>query len=158
VNNFSLYLDLVKALAKTDIRFGYDYSDSNQGFVHGGPRITAMQNNSILTTGDAKPCAAGLTSCFVALPNVTNKWQHLTFDLKYSVSKKVGVGFSYLYEKFDVADFATINTAGPATLSNATLGAQTNTPRIDWLGSLTTGYGNRPYTGSTGVVRLFYLF
>jgi cysteine synthase len=31
-------------------------------------------------------------------------------------------------------------------------------PRIDWLGALTTGYGNRPYTGNTGYVRLLYRF
>ncbi|HEY3382013.1 MAG TPA: MtrB/PioB family outer membrane beta-barrel protein [Vicinamibacterales bacterium] len=142
VNTFSLYLNLVKALAKTDIRVGYDYSDSDQGFLHGGPRIAAL---STLGT-------------FIALPNVTNKWNHLTFDLKYLLSPKVGIGFSYWYEKFAVADFATINTAGPATLPVASLGSQTDTLRNNWLGSITTGYGNRPYTGQTGFVRVFYLF
>jgi Putative outer membrane beta-barrel porin, MtrB/PioB len=142
VNTFSLYADLIKPVAKTDVHVAYDYSDSDQGFVHGGPRIPAL-------------AAIGQ---FIALPNVTNKWHHLTFDVTYSVSKQVGVGFSYLYEKFDVADFATINTAGPDTLPLAQLGPQTNTPRIDWLGSINTGYGNRPYTGSTGIVRVFYLF
>jgi hypothetical protein len=38
------------------------------------------------------------------------------------------------------------------------LGPQTDTARIDWLGGLVTGYGNRPYTGQTGLVRLFYEF
>ena len=28
--------------AQTDIRFAYDYSDSDNGFVHGGPRIAAL--------------------------------------------------------------------------------------------------------------------
>lgn len=142
VNNFSVYMNLVKALAKTDIRFGYDYSDSDQAFVHGGPRITSL-------------AAAGT---FVAFPNVTNKWHHATVDLTYSVTKNVGVGFSYWYEKFDVGDYAAINTAGPATLPIASLGTQTDTPRIDWLGSLSTGYGNRPYKGQTGFVRIFYFF
>ena len=36
VNTFTAYLNLVKVLAKTDIRATYDYSDSDQGFVHGG--------------------------------------------------------------------------------------------------------------------------
>ena len=142
VNNASVYLNLVKAIAKTDIRFGYDYSDSDQGFLHGGPRI------------------AGLTAAgtFIPLPNVTNKWQRATFDLKYAITPKVGLGFAYYYEKFDVSDFATINTAGPASLPVALLGAQTDTPRNDWLGSITTGYGNRPYKGQTGYVRVFYMF
>ncbi|HET9652057.1 MAG TPA: MtrB/PioB family outer membrane beta-barrel protein, partial [Usitatibacter sp.] len=42
VNNVSVYLNLVKALPKSDIRFGYDYSDSDQAFIHGGPRIAAL--------------------------------------------------------------------------------------------------------------------
>ena len=158
VKTFTAYLNLLDVLRKTDIRATYDYSDSDQGFLHGGPRITAMQNNSILTTGDSRPCAAGLTSCFLALPNVTSTWQHFTVDFKYNASKKLGLGLTYWYEKFDIADFSTINTAGAQTLPRADLGPQTDTPRIDWLGSISTGYGNRPYTGSTVFVRMFYLF
>ncbi len=159
VNTFSLYANLVKALPKTDIRVGYDYSDSNQAFIHGGPRIAALlapDDLSLRTAGDSRPCSAGLTSCFIPFPNVTNTWQRLTFDLTHSLSKKVGVGFSYWYEKLDVADFATINTAGSATLP--ALSGQTNTPRIDWLGEISTGYGNRPYKGQTAFFRLFYYF
>lgn len=143
-NYFSAYVNLVKMVGKSDIRVGYDFSDSDNAFLFGGPRIPTL--------------AATAPGQFVALPNVTNSWHHLTFDLKYPITPKLGFGFSYLYEKFDVADFATINTAGPATLPVASLGAQTNTPRIDWLGEISTGYGNRPYTGSTGIVRVFYLF
>jgi hypothetical protein len=142
VNTFSVYLNLIKALAKTDIRAAYDYSDSDQAFVHGGPRIASLT----------------AANQFVALPNVTNKWHHLTVDVAYSISKNFGVGFYYLFEKFDVSDFATINSAGPQTLPRSELGAQTDTARIDWLGSITTGYAVRPYKGQTGIVRLFYQF
>lgn len=148
VNTFSLYLNLVKPLAKTDIRVGYDYSDSDQGFLHGGPRIAAL----------SVPTATAPSGTFVALPNVTNKWHHATVDLRYSVSKKVGLGLTYWYEKVEVEDFATLNTAGPATLPRPELGAQTTDARIDWLGSINTGYGNRPYKGQTAFVRVFYLF
>ena len=144
VNNFSAYLNLVKAIKKTDIRASYDLSDSDQAFVHGGPRIPVL--------------AATAPGQFIALPNVTNKWQRAMVDLKYSVSAKVGLGLSYWYEKFDVEDFAAINTAGSQTLPIAALGAQTDTPRIDYLGSITTGYGNRPYKGQTAMFRLFYEF
>jgi hypothetical protein len=142
VNNASVYVNLVKAIEKTDIRVGYDYSDSDQAFVHGGPRIGSLS-------------ALGQ---FVALPNVTNTWHRATVDLTYTISPKIGVGVGYWYEKFDVSDFATINTAGPQSLPVPVLGAQTDTPRIDYLGGLITGYGNRPYTGQTGFVRLFYMF
>jgi hypothetical protein len=146
VNNFDLYLDLIKAVPKTDVRFAYDYSDSNNAFVHDGPRVLALQTNAILTKGDTAPCPAGFSSCFEALPNVTNKWQRTTVSVNHSINRRIGVGAEYWYEKFDVNDFATINLPG------------TSTPRIDYLGSLTTGYADRPYTGSTGFVRLIVHF
>jgi len=145
VKNFDLFLDLIKAMPNTDIRFGYVLSDSDQAFVLGGPRTTALQNNSILTAGDSKPCASGLTSCFEQMPNVTNKWRRLTADLRYDVSRKVAIGVSYWYEKLDVTDFNTINNAD-------------GTPRIDYFSALSTGYGNRPYTGNTFFGRIIYNF
>lgn len=158
VKTLTAYLNLLDVIKKTDIRATYNYSDSDQGFVHGGPRINAMINNSILTPGDARPCPTGVSNCFIELPNVTSTWQAFTIDVKYSVSKKLGLGLSYLYEKLEMADYATINTAGPQTLPRTDLGPQTDIPRIDWLGSIATGYGNRPYTGSTVVARMFYFF
>jgi hypothetical protein len=144
VNTFTLYLNLNKLLAKTDMRLAYDYSSSDQAFVHAGPRIAAL--------------AATAPGQFVALPNVTNSWTNLTFDLTYALSKKMALGFSLLHEKFDVSDYATINTAGPQTLPRADVSTVSDKARIDWWGSLLTGYGNRPYSGTTGVVRLFYYF
>ena len=158
VKTLTAYLNLLDVIKKTDIRATYNYSDSDQGFLHGGPRIGAMINNSILTPGDARPCPTGVSNCFVELPNVTSTWQAFTVDVRYSVSKKLGLGLSYLYEKLEMADYATINTAGPQTLPRTDLGPQTDIPRIDWLGSIATGYGNRPYTGSTVVARMFYFF
>ena len=145
VKNFNLYLDLSKAIKNTDIRFSYDYSDSDNAFIHSGPRINALTNNVALTTGDTKPCATGITSCFIALPNVTNTWQALKLDVKYMFTKKVGVGFGYWYEKFEISDWATLDNAD-------------GTPRIDPLGAIQTGYGNRPYKASTGLARLIFNF
>ena len=130
VRNVDLYLDLVEAIAKTDIRINYSFADSDQAFVHSGPRIASL--------------AAANT--FEAFPNVTNQWQRLTVDLKYSITPKIGIGAAVWHEKFEVSDFATINLAG------------TQDPRIDYLGGITMGYGNRPYKATTGFLRLFYLF
>ncbi len=146
VNNFDLYLDLLQAAPNTDLRFAFNYSDSDNSFVHSGPRIVALETNRILTPGDTAACAAGLTSCFEALPNVTNKWQRASVDLRHFFTSKIGLGVEYWFEKLDVTDYATINLPG------------TDTPRIDYLGSLTTGYGNRPYKGNTGFVRVIYQF
>jgi putative beta-barrel porin MtrB/PioB len=129
VNNVNVYLDLPKVIPKTDVRFNYDFSDSDNGFIFGGPRI-----DSLLVVGQ-----------FVPLPNVTNRWQRVSADVKYYFHKQVGIAAGYWYEKFDVNDFNTIDlTPG--------------TPRIDLLGEISTGYGNRPYKGSTGFVRMIYLF
>ena len=68
-------------------------------------------------------------------------------DLKYYFTTKVGLGFGYWYEKFDVSDFATMDLPG-----------QPGTPRIDNLGEISTGYGLRPYTGNSAFVRLLYQF
>jgi hypothetical protein len=52
----------------------------------------------------------------------------------------------YWFERMNVRDFNTLNLPG------------TETPRIDYLGEISTGYGSRPYTGNTAFVRLIYLF
>ena len=129
VNNFDVYLDLPKIVPKTNVRVAYDYTDSDNGFIFGGPRITSLT-------------AAGQ---FLPLPNVTNVWHRATADVSYFFHKQVGVAVGYWYEKFNVTDFATINLPD-------------GTPRIDYLGEIATGYGNRPYKGSTAFVRLLYLF
>ena len=58
--------------------------------------------------------ASGLAAAgqFIPLPNVTNKWQKLSADIQYHFAKKVGVALGYWYEKFDVTDYATIDTNG----------------------------------------------
>lgn len=148
VNNFNLFMDIPKAFGdKSGVRVSYDLSDSDNGLLFGGPRITELSQNVALTPGDTKPCAAGVSSCFIPLPNVTNTWQRLTAEVSYFFQKQVGVAIGYWYEKFDVTDFATVDLPG-----------QPGTPRIDNLGELSTGYGNRPYRGNTAFVRLLYRF
>ncbi|MCX6552420.1 MAG: MtrB/PioB family outer membrane beta-barrel protein, partial [Acidobacteria bacterium] len=144
VTNVDAFFDVT--MKKTDLKFAYIYSDSDNAFIHGGPRIVALQNNSILTPGDTKPCTTGLTSCYEALPNVTSTWSRFTADLRQDFSARIGLGLTYWYEKLDVSDYATINLPG------------TDTPRIDYLGTLTTGYGVRPYKGNTFFARVFVKF
>ena len=60
---------------------------------------------------------------------------------------------AYWFEKFEVTDYATIDTNGSAALTGAT-----GQPRIDYLSTLLLGYGNRPYKGNTGFLRLIYRF
>jgi MtrB/PioB family decaheme-associated outer membrane protein len=137
INNVSAYVDLLRLVVKTDVRLGYDMTDSDNSFAHGGPRIAALQ-------------AAGQ---FIALPDITNTWHRFRADAQHFFTKKIGVGVGYYFEKLDIADFSVIDTNGPVGFAEAT-----GAPRIDWLGVLLTGYGPRPYTGHTGFVRLLFKF
>jgi MtrB/PioB family decaheme-associated outer membrane protein len=132
VTNINVYADLTRWF-----KISYDFSDSDNALTHGGPRIASLT-------------AAGT---FVPLPNVTNTWHRLMADFKFFFTKNVGVGLGYYYEKFEVDDFATIDTNGPVGFTPAT-----GDPRIDYLGGLITGYGNRPYDGQNVYVRLLYAF
>ncbi|HEX4913178.1 MAG TPA: MtrB/PioB family outer membrane beta-barrel protein [Vicinamibacterales bacterium] len=138
VNTFMTYLDLVGlAQSKADVRFSYEMNDSDNAFNYGGPRIPALQ-------------AAGT---FIPLPNIVNEWNRFTVDLKYFFTAKVGLGVGYWWEKLDIEDWNTIDSNGPVGFTEAT-----GIPRIDWLGGLMTGYGNRPYDGNTFFVRALVRF
>jgi hypothetical protein len=138
VKTFIGYLDLDGlAEGKAQAHFSYERNDSDNAFDYGGPRIAALQ-------------AAGT---FIALPNVVNEWNRVTGDVQYYFTKKVGVGLAYWFDKLDVADWNTIDSNGPVGFA-----AATGVPRIDWLGGLMTGYGNRPYKGSRVFARLLYRF
>ena len=90
---------------------------------------------------------------FIPLPDVDNSWHRVTADVQYFVSARAGIGVGYYFETLDVSDFNTVDTNGPVGFA-----PETGTPRIDWLGGLYTGYGNRPYTGHTTYVRFLYRF
>lgn len=138
VKTYMAYVDILGvANAKADVRFSYEFNDSDNAFTHGGPRIPVLQ-------------AAG---AFVPLPNVTNEWHRFTADVKYYFTPRVGVGLGYWYDKLDVSDWNTIDSNGPVGVTPAT-----GVPRIDWLGGLLTGYGNRPYEGSRLFARLLFRF
>ncbi len=138
VKTYMAYLDLLGlANAKADIRLSYEFNDSNNAFTYGGPRIPVLQ-------------AGG---AFVPLPNVVNEWNRFTADVKYYFTPKVGVGLGYWFDKLEISDWNTVDTNGPVGFA-----AATGTPRIDWLGGLLTGYGNRPYEGSRVFARLLYRF
>jgi Putative outer membrane beta-barrel porin, MtrB/PioB len=137
IKTFNVYLDLLRAMRNTDVHFGYDYSDSDNAYVHGGPRIAALT----------------ALNQFIPLPNVTNTWHRATVDVQHFFNRRTGVGFGYYFDKLVISDFNTVDTSGPVGFAPAT-----GEPRLDWLGELMLGYGNRPYTGNSASVRLLYRF
>lgn len=149
VKTAGVWVDLIKALPNTDVRFAFNFSDSDNELDLNGPRVEALRapdNVALRGAGDvSRPCATGIASCFIPLPNVTNTWSQMKVDLKHMFKPNMGVGLGYQYEKFEIVDFAT---------TDVTPGV----PRMDPLGAITTGYGNRPYTGSTFIAKLIYTF
>src|SRR3954454_21171530 len=109
VNNWDFFVSLPKLVEHANVKVNYDYSDSDNGFLFGGPRI---------------PDLAAIGQ-FIPLPNVTNKWQKLAADFQYRLTRKWGLAIGYWYEKFEVSDFATIDLPG-----------QPGVPRIDYLGEI----------------------
>jgi MtrB/PioB family decaheme-associated outer membrane protein len=150
VNTITLYADVLKAIKNTDIRIAYEFMDSDNDFVHGGPRIQQLNTNTSVT-GSA--CSAGVSDCFIPLPPVTTNWNRFAADVKYFFRPQVGIGFGYRYEKLDVTDFATIDSNGSLGFTDAT-----DVVRTDYLGGLITGYNPRNYRGHSTFLRLLYLF
>ncbi|HZT78356.1 MAG TPA: MtrB/PioB family outer membrane beta-barrel protein [Vicinamibacterales bacterium] len=117
-------LDLVKIASKTDVRLAYDLSRAESVYVYGLAANTTLPPVS-------------------QLPPVDNTRHRFSIDGRYMVTRHLGAGLVYWFEKYDVNDFA----FGPATL-NATY-----EPSF-----LILGYLYRPYTASTIWARLTYLW
>jgi hypothetical protein len=67
--------------------------DSNNAFLFGGPRILQLETNTTVT-GSA-PCPAGVSDCFIPLPDVDTTWTRFTADMRYFFTSKVGLGFAF---------------------------------------------------------------
>jgi MtrB/PioB family decaheme-associated outer membrane protein len=79
--------DVVGILPKTDVRFGYDYSNAESSYVY--------------AVAVGSPLAAPSQ-----LPPVTNKIERATVDVLYHVTPHFGAGFGYWYDRYTVSDFA----------------------------------------------------
>ena len=103
----------------TEARFSYDYAHSRGNYLYtvvpGGPLPAPSQ-----------------------LPEVFNKLQELKLDVRHRLSNRLVATFSYLYEPFDVYDFA----FDPSVVDS-----------IVQPSSLVLGYVYRPYTAHSAGVR-----
>jgi MtrB/PioB family decaheme-associated outer membrane protein len=91
-------MDLLKAIAKTDIRIAYDYSKAASSYVYG------LAPDTTLPTP-------------LPLDPILNKLQRGSVDVKHYVTPHLAAGFVYAYEKYDVNDFAN----SPATITSIAL-------------------------------------
>jgi len=70
-------------------------------------------------------------------------------NVMYYLSRRVGLGASWLYETFDSDDFAWTQD----TLNGVSLPRGGGSQQI-----ILTRYSYRPYTGNTGFLKVRYLF
>jgi MtrB/PioB family decaheme-associated outer membrane protein len=80
-------MDLLKLLAKTDLRLSYTYSHAESLYVYG------LAPNTTLPPVQQ-------------LPPVVNELQRATADLRYRFTKHMGGGIVFWYDKYTVNDFA----------------------------------------------------
>jgi MtrB/PioB family decaheme-associated outer membrane protein len=80
-------MDLLKLLAKTDVRLSYTYSHAESLYVYG------LAPNTTLAPVQQ-------------LPPVVNELQRATADLRYRFTTHMGAGIVYWYDKYTVNDFA----------------------------------------------------
>lgn len=126
------YVDLIKALPKTDIRASYEFSDGEATYFY------TMADPTVLPT-------------LTQLPQLDNRLAIGHFDLQHFVRPNVAVGLVYYYEEYKVEDFAlgtdTINRLDPKSAANGLL-----------ANTIYAGYLFKPYTGHTWGLRMTYLW
>lgn len=114
-HTFTASADLLKLWPRTDVRFAYDMSRAESVYIYG------LVPNSTL------PAVS-------QLPPVRNTRNRLSADARYSLTRRVGAGLTYWYEKYSVQDYA----FNPSTLDS-----------IAQPSFLMLGYLYRPYTANT---------
>ena len=124
VHYFSIYLAPPRIGSATETRISYDISNARARYVYG------LMPGSPLTPP-------------VQLPDATNKLQELRIDVRHRLSRRLAATASYLYEPFDVYDFA----MDPSVING-----------IVQPSSLVLGYVYRPYTVHSAVVGLMYFW
>jgi MtrB/PioB family decaheme-associated outer membrane protein len=136
VHNVSAALELLKVIPKSDLLVDYNYSYSRavyaynvaSGWTDSLPRLTLP----------------------IQLDPLTNRLTDLRADLMYFFTQKIGLGFNYFYETYNVTDFA---FEPDATGSIYPLTA-TGTP----ASAMYLNYQWRPYTGNVFGMRLRYMW
>jgi MtrB/PioB family decaheme-associated outer membrane protein len=131
-NTYSVNLNLVKAIKKTDIRFLYDISDGNTNYIYGLVPNTTLPATVQYTTQPKNRLDVGKV------------------DAQYFVRENLALGAAYWYEKWKVQDFA----LDPSIINALVV----RNPTSNALTGFYTGYANEPYTANTFFVRMTYLW
>jgi hypothetical protein len=124
VHYFSIYLTPPRIGPNTEVRFSYDYAHSRGDYLY-----------AVVPGGPLPPPSQ--------LPEVFNKLQELQLDVRHRLSNRLVATLSYLYEPFDVYDFAFDQSVVNSIVQPS---------------SLVLGYVYRPYTAHSVVFGVRYFW
>ena len=103
-NSVYAYVDLLQVLAKTDIRYAFDWMDGLNDTTYG-----LRPDQTIFTTVP-----------LIQLPNTSHTITRSMLDVMYRVSRRFGAGGSWYYEGYDVSDWAWNDCGAPCASGNGT--------------------------------------
>ena len=155
-NSVYAYVDLLRAVAKTDIRYAFDWMDGLNDTTYG-----LRPDQTIFTSVP-----------LIQLPNASHTMTRSMLDVMYRINRRFGAGASWYYESYDVNDWAWNDCGAPCangngttsvppspttTLNNITLNppGQSNTVAQYFA---VTRYMYRPYDGNTFALRVRVFF
>jgi hypothetical protein len=137
-------LDVLQIRNRVDVRLSYDYSRARALYTYAiGRDIPRILPDDIEPLDSALPPPS-------QLPLIRSELQRATADAVVSLTPRFGIGVSYWYEKFSVADFTLDVDANTDPVTGDVAGVRT--------GALLLGYLYRPYTANTVSGRLIVRF
>ncbi len=126
-------LDLLRILAKTEVRLQYSYLDYEGKYLH------------------ELPAGTTLTPAPVLLPAVTSTESRASIDVRRFLTRRLAAGLAYWYDRYDVNDFSLSPDVVSGVAQPAVEEGQNAT-----VNALLLNYFYRPFTGHTVWARLTY--
>ncbi len=136
VDTVFVYLDLLRALPKTDIRYAFDWMSGINDITYG-----LAPNQTIFTTVPLQQ-----------LPQASQDIKRSMLDVMYRINRRFGAGFGWQYEDYGVDDWAW----NQSTVNGLALNPTSQPGGQQFLAN--TRYLYRPYTGNTVFLRLRYFW
>jgi hypothetical protein len=134
VHSVLMHADFLGVREKVDLHFSYDYNRSRSAYTTTGPDVPRTLPEEVEPPASTLPPPT-------QLPLVKSDLSRGTFDMVYSLTHRLGIGFTYWYEDYKVEDW-TLDADANSELARGKV--------------LLLGYMYRPYTANTAFGRIVY--
>jgi hypothetical protein len=137
VDNLYFNVDLIKAIPKTDVRWAFDWMSGVNDITYG------LAPNQTIFVPPAQ---------LRQLPRASHEIRRSTLDVMYYLGRRFGVGLGWIYDDYEVDDWAW----NQETIDGLMLNPPPQAGGTQYLS--VTRYLYRPYTGNTAVFRVRYFW